>query len=413
MSVPPQLATCPDSGESEPYVSGAYRVVMTRCPAGLQARAAEWDRLSSLAPNRVHTTSYAWVASFFEHLAGPGADCRCLLVFDGGELVGVLPFLVTNKFFSIITKSEVCPPISDQTFASDLVCRCEDAPLIIETMFEALDHFLPGAWELSFHHVSDRSQAVRCLCGGDHHALAHVDFDGVGNFVRTDGTFEGYVGSLRPHFAANLRRLVRKVERLPGCCCDFLTGEDAEPARLDEFLRLEASGWKGRGGTAILADPRERAFYGAFVERLYERRWLEWHTLSVGGHAIAAHLAIRCGRIVYLWKIAYDENYRAYAPGNVLLLRCLERAFELPDVEEVNCLTDSPWNREWNMEHRSYFRVTVWPKRLLPFVAGYCPAVSRSALRRVPGVRPLHRWMRAAASLGRRRPAQLRSPSRD
>jgi hypothetical protein len=356
-----------------------------------------WDRLAAEAPARVHTISYAWIASFFEHLVEPGADCRCLLVFRGGDLVGVLPFVVTRKYFSAITKTDVCAPTSEQTFASDLVCRCEDSASIIDAMIEALHCFLPGAWELTFHHVSRGSQVVDRFARNGHPALCHSQFDGYGNFIRTDGSFEEYVRSLKPHFAANLRRVSRKSERLPGFRLDVLTGAQAETRRLEDFLLLEASGWKGRGGTAIKHNAREIEFYRAFTGRLQERGWLEWHVLSAGGHAIAAHMAIRCGRVLYLWKIAYDERYSAYAPGNVLMLRTVERAFESPDIDELNCLTDSPWNRDWNMERREYFKVTVWPKRLVPFVAGYCRSRIKDALKRIPGARSVHRGIRRAA----------------
>jgi hypothetical protein len=117
--------------------------------------------------------------------------------------------------------------------------------------------------------------------------------------------------------------------------------------------------------------------------------------------------------VMYLWKIAYDEAYSAYAPGNVLLLRAIEHAFESPDIDEINCLTDSPWNRDWNMGHRDYFRVTVWPKRLLPFLAGYCRVRSKMVLKRVPGVRTIHRYMGRAAvgSMERRAAPVVRNPS--
>lgn len=379
---------------------GGYRVKMVRTADDLAPYAAAWDALAASSPARVHSISHAWVASFFEHLAPPDADCRCLFVLDGPDIVGVLPFMVSRKYFSVITKSDVCPPMNDQTFASDLVCRCEDSASIVDAMIEALDHFLPSAWELTFHHVSCYSQVVDCFRRGRRPVLHHIKLDGRGNFVRTEGAFEVYASSLRPKFATNLRRLNRKIERLPGFDVEFLEGDEAAPGHIDDFLRLEASGWKGRGGTAILKNERESEFYRAFTKRLYERRWLEWHTLRAGGHAVASHMAIRTGRVLYLWKIAYDENYSAYAPGNVLMLRTIERAFESPDIDEINCLTHSPWNRDWNMEHRDYFRVTVWPKRALPFLAGYCRMRSKDVLRRIPGARGARRGLlRATASL--------------
>jgi CelD/BcsL family acetyltransferase involved in cellulose biosynthesis len=391
-----------DPGDASPstFSSGIYRVEMVRSVTDLEPYAAAWDGLAASAPTRVHSISHAWVSSFFEHLAPAGADCRCLLVFDGCDLVGVLPFTVSRRYFSVITKSDVCPPNNDQTFASDLVCRCKDSSSVVGAVMDGLHHFLPRAWELTFQHVSRHSQIVDCFCHGRHSVLYHVKLDGYGNYIRTDGTFDVYARALRPKFATNLRRLTRKIERLPGFDVQFLKGDEAAPGYIEDFLRLEASGWKGRAGTAILNSARESAFYRAFTKRLYERRWLEWHNLRVGGHVVASHMAIRSSPVLYLWKIAYDEDYSNHAPGNVLMLRAIEDAFASPGVEELNCLTNSPWNRDWNMERREYFRVKVWPKRALPFLTGYCRVKSQDALRRIPGARGFRRRLfRARTSL--------------
>jgi hypothetical protein len=116
-------------------------------------------------------------------------------------------------------------------------------------------------------------------------------------------------------------------------------------------------------------------------------------------------MAVKIGRVLYLWKIAYDERYRPYAPGNALMLQTIRRAFETGDTDEVNCLTNSAWNRDWNMERRTYYNVTVWPRRLLPFLAGYCRARAKDYLRKAPYAKACYRAVRGALlHVGQRRP---------
>ena len=363
----------------------------------LERYATPWDDLVARAPNRVHSISHAWIAAFLAHLVGPDQGYACLLAFADDTLIGAMPLLISRKYFSLLTKSEVCPPTSPETFASDLICRANDADGIIDVMVRALDRFLPSAWELEFHHISECSPVVGYFSNGGSSWLSAVEFDGVGNVVLTTGSFDDYLGSLRTSFARNLRRVDRKIRALPDFEVESLTGERAHAGVLDDFLELEASGWKGKGGTAIREDPRQVAFYRDFTRRMRERGWLEWNVLRAEGKILAAHMAVKIDRVLYLWKIAYDEEYKAYAPGNVLMANTLRTAFESAGTDEVNCLTSTEWNQNWNMTGRRYYNVTVWPKRTLPFFAGYCRKQSKAILGKIPFVKKTYHAVRRVA----------------
>jgi len=407
-----------DPEPTECHSISGYRIAVVTTAAGLERHAVEWDRLAEGAPHRVHTISHAWIASFYEHFVPSGARSACILAFEGDTLVGVLPLVVSKKYSSFLAKVEVSPPANRQTFATDLVCREEDANGIIDAMIRGLDRFLPGAWELSFPHASERSQVVRRFRERSGRVLSFSEIDGYGNFVPIAGSFDRYLGSLRPEFVRNLRRLSRKAEGLPNYRVDFADRDDADGTRATRFFELEASGWKGRGGTAILCDPNEQAFYRAYTRRLEARGWLRWHEVHAEDKLIASHMAAKVGRVLYLWKIAYDESYRAFAPGNVLMLETIKRAFDLGDTDEVNCLTDSSWNRDWNMDRRAYLHVMVWPRRPLPFLAGYSRVKTKVLLRRVPFAKRCYhalRWRLSSPSTrkaGGRRVGRTVPPAR-
>lgn len=382
-----------------------YRIALATTVAEIEPYAAEWDRLVEQAPARIHSIAHAWITSFYEHFVGPTGLCRCILAFDNGALVGAMPLVLSMKHFSFLKKTEVRPPANYQTFAADLVCRSEDADAIIDAMIDTLDRHLPRAWELSFHHVSERSQVVTRFPTASRRVLYCSEIDGYGNFVRIEGSFDGYMSALSPEFARNLKRVSRKLEQLPDYRVDFWNGDTDSGDRVARFLELEGSGWKGKEGTAIICHPNESAFYRDFTRRLDRRGWLRWNELHANGALIASQMAVKIGRVLYLWKIAYDERYRPYAPGNALMLQTIRRAFETGDTDEVNCLTNSAWNRDWNMERRTYYNVTVWPRRLLPFLAGYCRARAKDYLRKAPYAKACYRAVRGALlHVGQRRP---------
>jgi CelD/BcsL family acetyltransferase involved in cellulose biosynthesis len=94
--------------------------------------------------------------------------------------------------------------------------------------------------------------------------------------------------------------------------------EDVRSA-LEEFLALEASGWKGQHGTAILCDKDRTGFTRDFVNTLAAHALVWVQVLRLDGRAVAARVVLRSGMGAFTWKSTYDEAFRDYSPGILLL----------------------------------------------------------------------------------------------
>jgi hypothetical protein len=68
-----------------------------------------------------------------------------------------------------------------------------------------------------------------------------------------------------------LRRLVRRLDELGGLALRRLGPSDDAAPWVERFLELEASGWKGRAGTAMAADPGHRAFLERICTQAHPR----------------------------------------------------------------------------------------------------------------------------------------------
>lgn len=94
--------------------------------------------------------------------------------------------------------------------------------------------------------------------------------------------------------------------------------------RMEEFLALEASGWKGRKRTALVMDRLRAAFAREAITNLAERDSVRIHTLDLDGRAVAAMVVFIMGAEAYTWKTAYDERYARYSPGKLLVAKLTE-----------------------------------------------------------------------------------------
>lgn len=93
-------------------------------------------------------------------------------------------------------------------------------------------------------------------------------------------------------------------------------------ASIERFLALEAAGWKGRSGTAILA-AGDAAFSRDFLGSLVAAGRVAVPVLQLDGQPLAMLIVLKaagaCGS-EYLFKIAYDEGHAAFSPGVLMML---------------------------------------------------------------------------------------------
>lgn len=135
-----------------------------------------------------------------------------------------------------------------------------------------------------------------------------------------------------------------------------------------EFLALEASGWKGRRGTAAAMTPATTWMFKHIADGLGAAGQCRVDALRLDGIPIA--MAISCGGDGHwwLWKIAYDEARARQSPGVLLVLDITETALSADDPEHYDscALPGHPMiERIWR-QRRAYADILLVPARLGP-----------------------------------------------
>jgi CelD/BcsL family acetyltransferase involved in cellulose biosynthesis len=92
------------------------------------------------------------------------------------------------------------------------------------------------------------------------------------------------------------------------------TREEVDVA-LEIFLRLEASGWKGKRGTALIQHEGDAAFIRRAAPALAETGQCEIVTLYAGTTPVAAGLVLRHQHRAFFFKLGIDEQFAKASPG--------------------------------------------------------------------------------------------------
>lgn len=137
--------------------------------------------------------------------------------------------------------------------------------------------------------------------------------------LRRRATAHDYYLTLKAKHRHELARKRRRLEDELGARLETIDHAQ-EVEAVDEFLELEASGWKGRGGTALASVELDAQFFRSVCRSFRELGRLHLLSLEANGERVAMACNVRAGDGIFCLKIAFDERWRRYSPGAQLML---------------------------------------------------------------------------------------------
>jgi CelD/BcsL family acetyltransferase involved in cellulose biosynthesis len=120
----------------------------------------------------------------------------------------------------------------------------------------------------------------------------------------------------------------------------------------ETFLRLEASGWKGRAGTAIISRRGTDRLYRNAARGFADAGWLRLQLLEVDGTAIAGDLSCSFAEAFHMIKTAFDERHAAASPGLLMRAESLRSAVEEGARRYEFLGAPDPYKMRWGAQLR-------------------------------------------------------------
>ncbi|MGI9515969.1 MAG: GNAT family N-acetyltransferase [Pirellulaceae bacterium] len=140
--------------------------------------------------------------------------------------------------------------------------------------------------------------------------------------------FKAGISRKRRH---ELKRRHRQLEKLGRVTSEIFEPEMDLVEWIEQFLRLEASGWKGRAQTAIGQLSDQRNFFECMIGQAAAADRLSMLRLKLDETTIAIKINLLSDGGAFCFKIAYDERYAEYSPGVLLELETINWLHDQPD----------------------------------------------------------------------------------
>ena len=132
-----------------------------------------------------------------------------------------------------------------------------------------------------------------------------------------DGKADWMHGANR-HFRHELRRYQRLLESSLATKPVLTLYRTLEDKLKEQFFGLEAAGWKGREGSAIISRGETRGFYEQIARAAAEAGYFCFYSYREdrGADLVAGAYGVRTSDVFYPMKISYREELHRCAPGH-------------------------------------------------------------------------------------------------
>ncbi len=285
------------------------------------AAIAAWDQLAERAsePNPFYES---WHLLPSLKALDPAGKVRLLRLETGGRLIGMMPVRPESGYYGYPV-----PNLRNWAHANCFL----GAPLV-ESGYEAQFWKSLLSWadnapgKALFLHL-----APIALTGPLHEALCQVLDDQkrpavlvhreeramLRSTLSPDDYLDAVVNAKK---RKELRRQARRLAEEGALAVERETGTRGIDGWTDEFLRLEAAGWKGRAGSALAADSATASLFTEAIRGAASAGKLERLALTLDGRRVAMLATFISRPGAYSYKTAYAEELARFSPG-VLLQR--------------------------------------------------------------------------------------------
>ena len=121
-----------------------------------------------------------------------------------------------------------------------------------------------------------------------------------------------------------LRRQKKRLAELGNLTVERLEGTECIEPWIEQYLSLEAAGWKGEAGSALKSDAASYAFFADTMYAAAQAGKLERLALRLDGKPIAMLANFITAPGAYSFKTAFDEDFARFSPGLLLQIENLD-----------------------------------------------------------------------------------------
>ncbi len=338
----------------------AQAPVVTHIDAAL---AEEWKALAEQVGEPNSYAEYWFVSAALRHLRGDDIVRLAVVRDETGELVGILP-LVTGERYGRLPVATLSNWVHLQCYNGGPLIRTGCEVGFWTSLFDLLDRSDWAGKLLTLRlvyadgPVRQGLDMATKIARRDYHVAQSYDRALLASDVDPETYIERTVRSKK---RKEFRRQAKRLAELGAVKFEQLGWDDAIMDWCDQYLELEACGWKGEEGTALGADTASAAFFRETMRDAHALGRVDFLRLTLDDRPIAMLINLRSPPMLWSYKITYDESLARFSPGVLIELETIAQIMRDPKIARADSCAkpDHPMiNKLWG-ERQSIEQLTI------------------------------------------------------
>jgi CelD/BcsL family acetyltransferase involved in cellulose biosynthesis len=276
----------------------------------LAALRTGWEALDGDIPG-APSGSLDWVAAFARHLRSD-EQLRVLTLWAGEQLTAAAPFVLAGGRLTarlhLVILSTTGLRYADQRELERLVASIEGA-----------------RYPVSFDLLPRDSRTVEVLASAFAYSWQRTDDRLAGPSIHLDPSWSEPLSKLSRNWRKSLRRGERRAADLGAVSFEVHeTGDETELRHwFDEYVRVEALGWKSGSDLAFARDTRRQRLHWDYLSSPDVRSRVRIALLRIGASIAAIEISTLGANRWWAEKASFDPAFRDVSPGNLLHARVI------------------------------------------------------------------------------------------
>lgn len=314
-----------------------------------------------------------WYRNLVDTVYPQDAGARFFVLRRSGQPVAALPILIEPQWGGNQAKSLTnfysalyAPALAPTVKASDLV------PLIhaILNSHAPLSSFRMAPMDPESLVYRKVLNALRAAGTMPFHFFCFGNW-----YLPVDCHWEDYLAARDGALRSTIKRQGKRFTHDGGRLQIIQGGADLDNG-LSAYERVYATSWK-------TPEPFP-AFIPGLTRACAEHGWLRLGIAWLNDRPIAAQIWIVANKKANIYKLAYDEEYKAYAPGTLLTAQMMQHVIQQDAVDEVDYLIgDDQYKKTWMNKRRERWGIVAYNIRTLRGTLGLIREMASRLVRRL------------------------------
>lgn len=326
---------------------------------GLNALEPIWDGLLEKNAVAAPFMTHGWVRIWWRWLGGD-RELFVLVAKSDNEIVGIAPMMISKNKRGLKRLEFM---IDENGASFDFIVLPEFRPRFFEVISSYLyEH--SGLWDeclLNYYPCfSDNYLPLKEIFLKNRFKLCEHTYQA--SYIEFGDSWEDYLSRRSKTFRKKLLYTLHRAER-ESLTCRIITSDDVIEDIIDRIIKVEAKTWKYSEGSALTSTENSQNFYRGLIEYADRSGSFFLTLMEKDDHPIAYNLNWIVRDTVFGLKQSYDEEFRNFGPGKVLLAYTIQKSIE-KGLRYLEMGKTDDFKQEWSGKNYNHSRIHIYHKGL-------------------------------------------------